>query len=96
MIDLEQDAVQVITTILTTHLPTCRFRAFGSRVTGGATRFSDLDLLIEDGNPDPQQLEAARHALSASDLPILIDLVLADDLPETLRRRIEAQARPFP
>lgn len=93
MIDLPREQLHLVTAILQEHLPGCRIRAFGSRVTGRATRFSDLDLLIEAGNPSPAQLEAARDALAESDLPILVDLVLAEELPEPLRQTITEHAQ---
>ena len=97
MIDLPREQLQLVSTILKRHLPGCRIRAFGSRVTGNAVRFSDLDILIEGETcPAPEKLEAARDALSESDLPIMIDLVEADRLPDSLRKQIEEQATPIP
>jgi predicted nucleotidyltransferase len=62
--------------ILTTHVPTHEVWAFGSRVTGSAKEFSDLDLVVIGEKP----LSSAVHAnlvddFSESDLPFKVDVI---------------------
>ena len=46
MIDLQPDHLALIQTILAQHVPQAEVRAFGSRVTGAARNYSDLDLVV--------------------------------------------------
>jgi len=49
--------------------------AYGSRVTGGARPYSDLDLLVEgDSRVSLARLLALRSAFDESDLPIKVDV----------------------
>ena len=62
--------------ILTTHVPTHEVWAFGSRVTGSAKEFSDLDLVVIGEKP----LSIAVHAdlvddFSESYLPYKVDVI---------------------
>ena len=75
------------------HAPHQQFYAFGSRVIGNdAARqrvkpHSDLDLAIAGEPLLLEQLFALRDAFSQSDLPMRVDIVQADDLPEGWRIR---------
>jgi len=61
-----------------------RVYVFGSRARGDAKYFSDLDLLIEPSVAlDPQLLSEIRSKLEESNLPIKVDLVLCEDLPNS-------------
>lgn len=76
MIDLPEEQLETVRRILAEHVPGCEVRAFGSRTDGTAGEYSDLDLaLVGDGRLDRGALEALRDALSASDLPIAVDVV---------------------
>ena len=46
MIDLDEKSLQIVKELLRQHVPECKVLAFGSRVTGTASRYSDLDLAI--------------------------------------------------
>ena len=77
MIDLKPEHLEMVKEILERLLPDgFEAWAFGSRVTGTAKKFSDLDItvigprrltLLEFGN--------LREAFSESDLPIMVDVV---------------------
>ena len=45
-IDIKPDELAEICRILAEHVPECEVRAFGSRVTGRAKPYSDLDLAV--------------------------------------------------
>ena len=66
----------LVRAILTTHVPNHEVWAFGSRVTGSAKEFSDLDLVVMGEKP----LSLAVHAnlvddFSESDLPYNVDVI---------------------
>lgn len=78
-------------TLLQAHIPTAEVWAYGSRLKGQAHSASDLDLVVR--NPaDPSQaqptLSGLREALSASDLPILVEILDWARIPESFREEI--------
>lgn len=92
MIDLEEESLHVIKTILRRHVPECKVLAFGSRVKGTARRFSDLDLAVVCNEPiDWRRLEALKDAFSESDLPIMVDVLDWHALSESFRAIISRQ-----
>ena len=50
MIDLSPQHLQTVRAILGQHVPNCEVRAFGSRVSGAAKSYSDLDLAVVAGS----------------------------------------------
>ena len=92
MIDLSPGDHAIVRDILTRHAPAgTRTWAFGSRVTGRARRFSDLDLALDAGRPlTLDELAELREAFTESDLPMLVDLVDWTTLDPAFRARIEA------
>ena len=92
MIELDPSYLEEIERILDRYVPGCEVRAFGSRVTGTAHRYSDLDLAILRPDPlAPEVMEALKNAFSESDLPILVDVADWHDLPEGIRNMIEQE-----
>lgn len=76
--------------ILSAHLPHTAPQALGSRTTGQAKTFCDLDLaVLDDLRFSDRELATARYALEESALPIRGDLVRWSQLPQTLRSVIE-------
>lgn len=76
MIDVQPSELAIIVTILTREAPDCVAFAFGSRVTGTAKPWSDLDILLKG----PQALPLVRfgeilEAFQESELPFRVDLV---------------------
>lgn len=75
-IDMEPDHRAMVAEILRKLVPGREVRAFGSRVTGKARTYSDLDLVIMGSQPLSLSLLAAlRDAFSESDLPFRVDIV---------------------
>lgn len=77
-------------------MPGAEFCVFGSRATGRARPFSDLDLLIIR----PQRLTWAQRAglkdaFEASDLPFCVDVVEAGALPPTMAARVRQEMAPI-
>lgn len=92
MIDLPARDLAIVTAILKKHVPDCEVRAFGSRVTGGAKKFSDLDLaLLGPEKLDWRKLEELRDAFSESDLPIIVDVHDWRGIPEESRQVVGAR-----
>ena len=92
-VDLPGDHRRLVLGILRTHLPQrTKTWVFGSRVTGRAGRYSDLDLAVDAG----RQLtldEKARltEAFSDSDLPYRVDLVDWCEIGDRWRHTIAAE-----
>lgn len=54
----------------------CKVLAFGSRVSGNAAKFSDLDLAIVGNKEIPLSvISELKDAFSESDLPFRVDLI---------------------
>jgi len=76
MIDLEAKHLAIVKKILKKHVPNCETRVFGSRITGKARKYSDLDLAVKANSPlTLMQLGDLKDAFSESDLPILVDVL---------------------
>jgi len=76
MIDIHPDHLAIVREILHKHVPQYAVWAFGSRVTGKARRFSDLDLAIITDKPLSLDVSASlRDDFSESDLPWKVDVV---------------------
>ncbi|MFN3628707.1 MAG: nucleotidyltransferase family protein [Casimicrobiaceae bacterium] len=88
---------QTVLAVLSRHLPPgVRVRVFGSRATGQARPFSDLDLMIIAEQPLSLDLRAElSEAFEVSSLPFRVDLVEAMDMPEAIRRRALAESIPI-
>lgn len=87
MIDLEDHHLAAVRGILRAFLPGREVRAFGSRVSGRARRYSDLDLVIMGDRSLPiSTLEDLRDAFAASDLPMTVEVLDWHGLPGWLRQ----------
>lgn len=76
MIDLTPAELALVRRILAAHLPHREVRAFGSRVSGRATKHSDLDLLVMGSGRLPMhQRGELRAAFADSVLPMCVDVV---------------------
>jgi type I restriction enzyme S subunit len=65
---------------------------FGSRATGRARRYSDLDLAIDAGRRlTLDEIAALSEAFSDSDLPYKVDLVDWHEIDERWRHSIAAE-----
>ena len=89
-IDIAPDCLRIVTDILRRHVPEHQVWAFGSRATGKAKPYSDLDLAIITDTPLPLAILAAlAEAFSESDLPWRVDLVDWSTTSEPFRKIIE-------
>lgn len=86
---LTAEQIQEVQNILKQHVPEYAVWAFGSRVTGNAKPFSDLDLAILSDKPlTLKQWGGLQNAFSASDLPFKVDLVDWATTAPSFRERI--------
>ncbi len=92
-IDLPRDYTRLVLDILRAHLPRrTRVWVFGSRATGRARRYSDLDLAIDAGRPlTLDEIAGLAEAFSDSDLPYRVDLVDWQDIDDRWRETIAAE-----
>lgn len=79
--------------ILQSVVPQAKAWVFGSRATGRARPFSDLDLLIDAAPPlDWKQRAALQERFEASALPFRVDVVEPIDISgEGVRCRIDGE-----
>ncbi len=81
-IQLTPREVDLVCQILRAHAPGLRWFVYGSRATGRAQRFSDVDLATT-GPLNDQAKWAIKEAFSESDLPYLVDVTdLSSTSPE--------------
>ena len=63
--------------------------AYGSRVTGNARRYSDLDLVAFPSPDQGKQVQELREAFEESDLPFRIDLFSWSEIPASFHQGIK-------
>ena len=91
-LDVRPEEWAIVSGILRAFLPGREIWAFGSRATGTAKPYSDLDLALIGETPLPlDTLAALREAFSESDLPWKVDLVDWATTNATFRKVIEAR-----
>ena len=89
LVALTPAQARTVRSIIHRVLPGARVRVFGSRATGRARPFSDLDLLLLE----PPRLTWAQRAdlrdlFEASELPFRVDVVEAEALPPGMAARV--------
>lgn len=85
-----------VQTILRRHLPDVQAWVFGSRATGRARPFSDLDLLLtQPPSLSWDQRARLRDDFEASELPFRVDLLEAEQLKGAWAERVTAEMRPL-
>lgn len=77
LIDITPEHRRIVLDIVDTHLPACTaVWVFGSRVSGCARRYSDLDLAIDAGRRlTVDETAILREAFDECDLPYRVDIV---------------------
>jgi predicted nucleotidyltransferase len=74
-IDIKPRDLETVKEILLRHVPDRQVRVFGSRITGKAKKFSDLDLVVMGENPLTLSLVSAlAEDFTESDLPFKVDV----------------------
>ena len=88
---------QLVRDIIDRVLPGAEVWIFGSRATGRARPFSDLDLRVtRPSRLSWSERAALRDGFEASDLPFLVDVVEAEGLGGAMALRIANERLPIP
>jgi predicted nucleotidyltransferase len=92
-IDLPADHRRLVLSILAAHLPQGSAAwVFGSRASGRARPFSDLDLAIDAGRRlTLDEVASLAEAFTESDLPYKVDVVDWHGIDERFRQMIMAE-----
>lgn len=89
-IDISTEDLTTIKSILHKIIPNYEVWAFGSRVTGKARKYSDLDLAVISTQPlDFDIYTALKNAFSESTLPFKVDIVDWSNLDENFKKIIK-------
>ncbi|MBU3694901.1 MAG: nucleotidyltransferase domain-containing protein [Rhodocyclaceae bacterium] len=89
-IDIRPDQWEIVRRVLQEHVPEFAVWAFGSRATGKAKPYSDLDLAVITDQPLSLDTHAALgDAFAESDLPWKVDVVDWSTTSESFRKVIE-------
>ena len=90
-VDLRPGDLSILRAVLRDHLsPDTAVWAFGSRVTGAARRYSDLDLALQGNAPlEWDRLARLNDALSESGVTIKVDVVDLRTVDPAFRLLIE-------
>jgi predicted nucleotidyltransferase len=92
MLDLTPKQLDLLMAILRERVPNVRVYAYGSRATGKARPFSDLDLALDGEAPIPSdRMALLREDLTDSDLPMRVDVVDLQQISEPFKEVINAQ-----
>ena len=90
MIDIQPDQLDIVHKILAKHVPNLEVWAFGSRVTGKARKYSDLDLAFITQEPMSLGLYGdLKEDFSESDLPFRVDILDWASTSDSFRRIVE-------
>jgi predicted nucleotidyltransferase len=95
--DLSEKHLALVLMILSQHLPShAKIWLFGSRATGRAKKYSDIDLLIDIGNAIPiQLLSQLNSAFDESVLPYKVDIADANTITDAFKENIKSQIIPL-
>jgi len=96
-LDMAPQHERIVLDILDAHLPAgAAVWAFGSRVSGRARRYSDLDLAIDAGRRlTIDETATLRESFDESDLPYRVDIVDWQAISDEFHRLIAADRRPL-
>ncbi|MBI4431822.1 MAG: nucleotidyltransferase domain-containing protein [Candidatus Omnitrophica bacterium] len=94
MIDLKPEYLDEIKRILSSLASDCEVRVFGSRISGRARSYSDLDIVLMGPKEiDWRRIEAIKQAFSESEIPFLVDVVdwhaISDEFKKVIEKHYE-------
>lgn len=89
MVDLDKNTRQSIRKILAEYCPDQKVLLVGSRASGPAKKYADVDLLILDKTPvAAKQFSLIKLAFEESDIPYKVDLLSWSELTPSFRQRL--------
>jgi len=91
-IDVKSEHLDIVKSILREHLSNkARVLVFGSRVTGKAQPFSDLDLAIDAGHTlSLEEMAMLNDQFEQSTLPYKVDVIDWYNIDEAFKKLIQA------
>lgn len=96
MLDIETRHLVLVREILQRHAPRARAYAFGSRTSGRARPFSDLDIALDAGTHlDLSILGALRDDFSESNLPMSVDVIDLHSISSEFKQAISSELTPL-
>ena len=91
MIDVSARDLKIIKQILKKHVVDCEIRAFGSRVTGKAKAYSDLDLVIVGAvRIERKTMVILKEAFEDSTLSFRVDIIDWQTISKSFKDIIES------
>ena len=87
---LKPEYKKIIEKILEACVPGKTVWVYGSRIKGKSHEGSDLDLLIKS-SVTFEELSLVREALSDSNIPISVDILDWDSIPDSFKKEIEKE-----
>ncbi len=88
MIDLEEKYIVFIKNIILKYLPESRIYIFGSRATGHARKYSDVDVAVEDISMTDKIQMQIEIELENSTLPYEVDVIDLNNISERFKSQI--------
>lgn len=95
MLQIEKKHSQIIDQVLDRFDLRHHCIVFGSRIKGKARNLSDLDLCLKGASVRRGVIEQIRGALSESELPYAVDVVLYDDCSDEFKEIIDQEGKPW-
>jgi len=88
MIHISSAQRQLLSALLTQHLPQTLVWAFGSRVKGNFRPDSDLDLVVFSKATQSASISELKEAFEESSLPFSVDVLAWDEIGQDFREHI--------
>lgn len=88
-LDLDADYLEVVLELLRSHIPDTAVWAYGSRVSGKARKYSDLDLVAFASTSQGKQIADLKEAFEESNLPFRVELFVWNEIPEHFHNEIQ-------
>lgn len=94
MLNLDPHYAKMIRAILLKYIPDKVVWVYGSRINNQSHAGSDLDLVIKS-SVTQGEVSALRAAFSDSNLPILVDILDWESIPDSFKSEIEKSHEVF-
>lgn len=89
MLNVKQQYLEELKSILREYCPNAEVWAYGSRLTEDCHSGSDLDLVVKSFNDKTKSLYELKALLSDSNIPFIIDIHEFDKLPDYFQTEIK-------
>ena len=91
-IDIKLHDKEILYSLLSEYLPNTTIWAYGSRVSGHANPWSDLDLVVFSNAEQKYQISLLKEAMENSNLSFRVDILEWDSLPDNFKKNIAASS----